>query len=216
MRTARERPHPELDAACARLASGMARLQAGLPLDVVRGIEGEAAHAYFSAFPLLITNADPAFRFSGRNRRPPLDAVNCLLSFLYTLLAHDICSSLETCGLDPAVGFLHRDRPGRPSLALDMMEEFRPYLADRLACTLVNRGQVKPKGFRKTESGAVVMDEPTRKDVIVAWQERKREEVEHPFLRERMPIGLVLYTQGRLLARHVRGELEAYPPFVIR
>ncbi len=216
LRTARERPNAELDAACTRLTSCMARLQPGLPLDVVRGIEGEAANTYFGAFHLLIANPDPAFLFSGRNRRPPLDAVNCLLSFLYTMLAHDIRSALETCGLDPAVGFLHRDRPGRPSLALDMMEEFRPYLADRLACTLINRGQVKAKGFKKTESGAVVMGDATRKDVIVAWQERKREEVEHPFLQERMPIGLVWHNQARLLARHIRGDLGAYPPFVIR
>ena len=216
LRTARERPHSDFEDACRRLASCMARLQAGLPLDVVRGIEGEAAGIYFGTFHHLISNPDPTFQFSGRNRRPPLDAVNCLLSFLYTLLAHDIRSALEACGLDSAVGFLHRDRPGRPSLALDMMGEFRPYLADRLACTLINRGQVKAKGFKKTESGAVLMDDTTRKDVIVAWQERKREEVEHPFLAERMPIGLLWHTQARLLSRHIRGDMDAYPPFVIR
>ncbi len=216
LRAARERPSPELESASCRLHSCLARLQPGLPLDAVRGIEGEAAAAYFSAFHLLVSNPDPAFHFAGRNRRPPLDPVNCLLSFLYTLLAHDIRSALESCGLDPAVGFLHRDRPGRPSLALDMMEEFRPYLADRLACTLINRGQVRAGGFRKTESGAVIMDDATRKDVITAWQERKREEVEHPFLQERMPIGLAWHNQARLLARHIRGDLEVYPPFVIR
>lgn len=216
LRTGRERPHIALNAACDRLASCLARLQPGLPLDVVRGVEGEAANIYFNVFSSLISNPDAAFHFSGRNRRPPLDPVNCLLSFLYTLLTHDIRSALESCGLDPAVGFLHRDRPGRPSLALDLMEEFRPYLADRLACTLINRGQVKTKGFKKTESGAVLMDDATRKDVINAWQERKREEVEHPFLQERMTIGLVLHSQARLLARYLRGDLEAYPPFVIR
>ena len=216
LRTARERPASGLEAACERLSACMARLQPDLPLDVVRGVEGEAANAYFGAFDLLISSRDQAFRFSGRNRRPPLDPVNCLLSFLYTLLAHDIRSALESCGLDSSVGFLHRDRPGRPSLALDIMEEFRPYLVDRLACTLINRGQVKAGGFKKTESGAVVMNETTRKEVIVAWQERKREEVEHPFLKERMPVGLLWHMQARLLARHIRGDLDAYPPMVIR
>ena len=157
MRVARDRPSPELRAAIERLAQCLARLREPLPLNIVRGVEGEAAQAYFSVFGSLIHTADAAFVFAGRNRRPPLDAVNCLLSFLYTLLAHDVRSALESCGLDPAVGFPHRDRPGRPSLALDIMEEFRPYLADRLACTLINRGQVKGKGFRHTESGAVIM-----------------------------------------------------------
>lgn len=216
MRTARDRPHDTLTAACAALASSLAQLQQSVPLDVVRGIEGQAANVYFSAFDALISHADPVFRFSGRNRRPPLDAVNCLLSFLYTLLAHDVRSALESCGLDPAVGFLHRDRPGRPSLALDVMEEFRPDLADRLACTLINRGQLKAKDFRHTESGAVLMDDAARKEVITAWQERKQEIVEHPFLQEKMPVGLLCHCQARLLARHLRGDLDAYPPFVIR
>ena len=216
MRTARDRPHPGLTAARASLDSCLTKLRRPLPLNVVRGIEGEAAGAYFSAFDALICHDDPVFRFTGRSRRPPLDAVNCLLSFLYTLLAHDVRSALESCGLDPAVGFLHRDRPGRPSLALDVMEEFRPYLADRLACTLINRGQVKAKGFRQTESGAVLMDDVTRKEVITAWQERKQETVEHPFLQEKMPAGLLCHCQARLLARHLRGDLDAYPPFVIR
>lgn len=216
MRTAREHPGQELDAAAARLAQCLMHLREPQPLNVVRGIEGEAAQAYFGAFDNLIHNADPAFRFAGRNRRPPLDAVNCLLSFLYTLLTHDVRGALESCGLDPAVGFLHRDRPGRPSLALDIMEEFRPYLADRLACTLINRGQVKGKGFRRTESGAVIMDEATRKDVLTAWQERKQETVEHPFLQEKMAAGLLYHCQARLLARYLRGDLDAYPPFVIR
>ncbi len=216
MRTARERPHAELDAAIARLAQSLSRLREPLPLNLVRGIEGEAAQAYFGVFAHLIQAKDPAFCFEGRNRRPPLDAVNCLLSFLYTLLAHDVRGALESSGLDPAVGFLHRDRPGRASLALDIMEEFRPYLADRLACTLINRGQVKAKGFRRTESGAVIMDETTRKDVITAWQERKQETVEHPFLQEKMPAGLLYHCQARLLARYLRGDLDAYPPFLIR
>lgn len=216
LRAAREHPHPLLDNACDQLAHCLMRLREDMPLNVVRGLEGEAAHAYFAAFDTLIRSQDPAFRFAGRNRRPPLDAVNCLLSFLYTLLAHDVRGALECCGLDPAVGFLHRDRPGRPSLALDIMEEFRPYLADRLVCTLINRGQVKAKGFKQSESGAVIMDDTTRKEVITAWQERKQETVEHPFLQEKMPVGLLWHYQARLLARHVRGDLDTYPPFVIR
>ena len=215
-RAARERPDERVDEVCRRLSSCLERLQPDLPLDVVRGIEGEAAGFYFSVFDTLITNDDPAFRFSGRNRRPPLDAVSCLLSFLYTLLAHDIRSALESVGLDPAVGYLHRDRPGRPGLALDIMEEFRPYLADRLACTLINKGQVKARGFKRQESGAVLMDDDTRKEVILAWQNRKKEEIEHPFLKERMPVGLLWHTQARLLARHIRGDMDAYPPFVVR
>lgn len=215
-RTAREYPHECLSTAAGKLADCLRRLRQPLPLDTVRGVEGEAAHAYFGAFGALVRSDDPAFRFAGRNRRPPLDAVNCLLSFLYTLLVHDVRGALESCGLDPAVGFLHRDRPGRSSLALDIMEEFRPYLADRLACTLINRGQVKGRGFRRTESGAVVMDDATRKQVLTAWQERKQEMVEHPFLREKMAVGLLFHCQARLLARHLRGDLDAYPPFVVR
>ncbi len=216
MRTAREQPDPQLDTAISRLSQCLTRLKEPLPLNVVRGIEGEAAQTYFSAFGKLIRVADPAFVFSGRNRRPPLDAVNCLLSFLYTLLVHDIRGALECCGLDPAVGFLHRDRPGRPSLALDLMEEFRPYLADRLACTLINRGQVKAKGFKTTESGAVTMTDDTRKEVLTAWQTRKQEIVQHPFLQEKMEIGLLSHYQALLLARYLRGDIDAYPPFIIR
>jgi CRISPR-associated protein Cas1 len=215
-RADRDSPDRDMEEACLRLSHCLERLQPGLSLDSIRAIEGEAAHVFFSVFNGLISNADRAFVFTGRNRRPPLDAVNCLLSFLYTLLAHDVRSALETTGLDPAVGFLHRDRPGRMSLALDLMEEFRPYLADRLACTLVNKGQVKAKGFKRQESGAVLMDDDTRKDVIVAWQTRKMEEIEHPFLKERMTVGMLWHIQARLLARYIRGDMDAYPPFVIR
>lgn len=215
-RTNREYPDARLDENCKRLTHCLERLQKDQPLDVVRGIEGEAAQVYFSAFDALIRDKSPAFAFQGRNRRPPKDAVNCLLSFLYTLLAHDVRSALETVGLDPAVGFLHRDRPGRSGLALDLMEEFRPYLADRLACTLINRGQVTGKGFVKQESGAVLMDDATRKEVISSWQNRKQEEIEHPFLKERMSIGMLWHIQARLLAQYLRDDLEAYPPFVVR
>ena len=157
-----------------------------------------------------------AFSFQGRNRRPPLDNVNCLLSFLYTLLLHDVRSALEGVGLDPAVGFLHRDRPGRPGLALDLMEEFRPFLADRLALSLINLGQVNAKGFSKSETGAVTMTDDTRKEVIVAYQKRKQDEIVHPFLGEKVAVGILFHVQALLLARYLRGDLDGYPPFVWR
>jgi len=213
-RSARERPDVGLDDACVRLSDCLHRLRSGLALDVARGIEGEAANVYFGVLHKLILN--PEFPFSGRNRRPPLDAVNCLLSFLYTVLVHDVRSALESVGLDPAVGFLHRDRPGRPSLALDLMEEFRPYLVDRLVCTMINKGQIKAGDFHYTESGAVILKDDARKTVLQLWQERKREEILHPYMNERFPVGLLWHAAARLLASHVRGDLDAYPPFVVR
>jgi CRISPR-associated protein Cas1 len=185
-------------------------------LDSARGYEGAAARAYFDVFGHLILNQHDSFHFRGRNRRPPIDAVNALLSFLYTLLRHDIASALEGVGLDPAMGFLHRDRPGRPALALDLMEELRAPLADRLALALINRAQVKPNGFIVTESGAVNMSDDTRKTVLVAWQERKRETIRHPYLEETVEIGLIPHLQARLLAGYLRGDLDAYPAFIWR
>jgi CRISPR-associated protein Cas1 len=182
----------------------------------MRGLEGEAARTYFGAFNHCITVGKEDFFFHERSRRPPLDNMNALLSFLYTLLAHDVAAALEGVGLDPAVGFLHRDRPGRPGLALDIMEEFRPFLADRLALSLVNRRQINSKGFRKAETGSVLMTDETRKEVIVAWQKRKQEEIRHPFLDETAPIGLLPHLQAMLLARHLRGDLDGYPPFLWR
>jgi CRISP-associated protein Cas1 len=184
------------------------------PLDVLRGIEGDAAHIYFDVFDNLIVAQKDAFRFNERNRRPPLDNVNCLLSFIYTLLMHDIRSALESVGLDPAVGFLHRDRPGRPGLALDLMEEFRPYIADRLTLSLINLQQVQDKGFKKMDSGAVLMNDDTRKTVLVAYQERKQEEILHPFLDEKVMIGMLFHIQALLMARYLRGDLDGYPPFI--
>lgn len=181
---------------------------------VLRGLEGEAAQQYFSSFPALINRDDPAFRFAGRNRRPPRDRVNAALSFVYTLLTHDCRSALEQTGLDAAVGFLHRDRPGRPSLALDLAEEFRPLFADRLVLTLINRRQLKARDFSVSESGAVLLTDDGRKTVLTAYQERKREELTHPFLQETAPLGLVPSLQAQLLARHLRGDLDAYPPFI--
>jgi CRISP-associated protein Cas1 len=197
-----------------RLNNYLETLNEDQPLDALRGCEGDAAHIYFGVFDHLIVAQKEAFSFQERNRRPPLDSVNALLSFIYTLLVHDIRSALETVGLDPAVGFLHRDRPGRPSLALDLMEEFRPFLADRLALSLINLRQVQEKGFDKTESGAVLMTDDTRKTLLVAYQERKQEEIQHPFLDEKVTIGLLFHTQALLMARYLRGDLDGYPPFI--
>jgi CRISPR-associated protein Cas1 len=204
----------EVREASQRINSSLQRLQSDLPLNVLRGFEGEAAHTYFNVFDHLITSQKEDFIFRERNRRPPLDNVNCLLSFLYTLVLHDVRSALESVGLDPAVGFLHRDRPGRPGLALDMMEEFRPFLADRLTLSLINLNQVQTKGFKKMESGAVLMDDETRKAVLVAYQKRKQDEIMHPFLEEKIPIGLLFYMQALLLARCLRGDLDGYPTFI--
>ena len=180
----------------------------------VRGLEGHAAHTYFSVFDHLIVAQKDEFSFQERNRRPPMDNVNCLLSFIYTLLVHDCRSALESVGLDPAVGFLHRDRPGRPGLALDLMEEFRPFFADRLVLSLINLRQVQHKGFKKTEAGSVVMNDETRKVLLVAYQERKQEEILHPFLEEKVSIGILFHVQALLLARCLRGDLDGYPPFI--
>lgn len=182
--------------------------------DGLRGLEGEAAQVYFGVFDHLLRVESQDFRFAGRNRRPPRDRVNALLSFLYTLLTHDCRSALETVGLDPAVGFLHRDRPGRPSLALDLAEEFRSLLADRLALSLINRRQLQSKDFSVAESGAVLLADEARKTVLTAYQERKRQELQHGFLDEKAPIGLLASLQAQLLARHLRGDIDAYPPFL--
>jgi CRISPR-associated protein Cas1 len=197
-----------------RLKRVMRDLQSANDVDYLRGLEGEAAAAYFGVLGQLVRVTQPVFRFAGRNRRPPRDAINALLSLIYTLLTHDCRSALETVGLDPAVGFLHRDRPGRPSLALDIVEEFRPLLADRLALSLVNRLQVGVEDFRQLDNGAVLLKEESRKVVISAYQERKREEVMHPFLNEKIAIGLLVHVQAQLLARCLRGDLDGYPPFL--
>lgn len=199
-------------AAAERLARIARRAALGSKdIDTLRGDEGEAAQLYFSVFDEFIRVADPALRFTGRSRRPPLDAVNALLSFLYTLLTHDCRSACEAVGLDPAVGFLHRDRPGRPSLALDLMEELRPVLADRLALSLLNRRQVGGRDFETRDGGAVLLTDDGRRSVLTAWQERKKEERLHAFIDEKIPFGLVPYVQAQLLARHLRGDLDAYP-----
>ncbi len=183
-------------------------------LDRIRGKEGEAANIYFGVFNELITTQKRDFIFKTRNRRPPLDFVNSLLSFVYTLLLHDIRSALESVGLDPQAGFLHRDRPGRLGLALDLLEEFRPFLADRLVLSLINLRRVKKGDFKVMENGAVYIEEDTKKLILVSYQKRKQDVIIHPFLKEKTTIGLLFFIQALLLARFIRGDLEGYPPFI--
>ena len=183
-------------------------------LDELRGIEGVGAVAYFGVLDDMILNAKQTFYFHGRNRRPPLDAVNAMLSFAYYLLAHDCAAALETVGLDAYVGFLHRDRPGRSSLALDLMEELRPCMADRLVLTMINNRVISPEDFETRENGAVIFKEQGRKAFLKSWQEKKQETLTHPYLAEKINWGLVPYVQAILLSRHLRGDLDAYPPFL--
>lgn len=203
-----------LEDAAARLARYSSQARVAASTDQARGIEGDSAATYFGVFGHLLTAQQESFALRARSRRPPLDPINALLSFLYTLLAHDARAACEACGLDAAVGFLHRDRPGRPGLALDLMEEFRSFLADRLALSLINRQQIRGSGFETTESGGVVMNDATRKTVLTAYQERKQETLTHPFLGEKTTAGLLVHLQARLLARYLRGDLDAYPPFI--
>lgn len=184
-------------------------------LERLRGFEGEGANGYFGVFDQMILQQKEAFKFSGRNRRPPRDRVNSLLSFVYTLLAADLRSALESVGLDPYVGFLHVDRPGRPSLALDLMEEFRAAFADRLVLNLINLKQIQNNDF-KAEATEILMTSEGRKKVILAYQSRKKELIEHPFLDEKMEIGMVFHSQARLLARCIRGDIDFYPAMVWR
>jgi CRISPR-associated protein Cas1 len=185
-------------------------------MEVLRGIEGDSARLYFSVFDQAIVAQKDGFKFSGRNRRPPLDRVNALLSFVYTLLYHDMRGALEANGLDPAVGFLHRDRPGRMSLALDLMEEFRSFIADRLVLSMINLRQLGAKDFSISKSGAVQLEEKARKELVAEYQTRKQESIMHPFLKEEMHIGLAFQVQAQLLARYLRGDLDGYPAYVWR
>lgn len=183
-------------------------------MEALRGLEGVGAAAYFGVFDHMLLNRKEDFYFRGRSRRPPLDRVNAMLSFAYSLLAHDCASALESVGLDSYVGFLHRDRPGRESLALDLMEELRPCMADRFVLTLVNNRIIKPEDFQAQDSGAVLLTDDGRKKFLKAWQERKRDTLTHPYLNEKMSWGLIPYVQALLLARYLRGDLDAYPPFL--
>lgn len=191
----------------------MSQVRTVKDLDQLRGFEGMAASYYFSVFGQLIVQQKEDFVFELRNKRPPLDNVNALLSFMYTLLAHDCASALESVGLDAYVGFLHRDRPGRVSLALDLMEELRSVMVDRFVLTLINKKIVCASDFTKLESGAVVMSDDARKKVLGAWQKKKNERITHPFLKEKIEWGIVPFVQAQLLAKAIRGDLNEYAPF---
>lgn len=185
-------------------------------LESIRGVEGKAATDYFSTFNIMILQQKDVFFFSSRTKRPPTDNLNALLSFLYTVLTNECASALQTVGLDPYVGFLHRDRPGRVSLALDLMEELRPYLVDRLVLTLINRRQIDGADFIQKLDGAVLLMDEGKKKILTAWQSMKQEQIQHPFLQEKIQKGLLPYAQAQLLARFIRSDLSQYPPFFMR
>lgn len=197
-----------------KLHNNLLKIKDVKDIAVLRGIEGDSAQIYFSVFNNLITQQKNSFKFKTRNRRPPTDNVNAMLSFLYSILANDVTGALESVGLDPCVGYLHRDRPGRPSLALDIMEEFRPVLVDRVVLSMINLKQVSSKGFRKSESGSVVMDDETRRTVIKIYQERKKDLIKHPYLNDEVEFGLLAFIQAMVLARFIREDIELYPPFL--
>lgn len=214
------RDHPQrvdtdkLKLVSAQLDNSLEYIKKATRLDELRGYEGEAAARYFSVFDDLVLQQKSDFYFDTRNKRPPLDNVNAMLSFIYTLLTHEVASALETAGLDSYVGFLHTDRPGRVSLALDMIEELRPIYADRFVISLINKRIVKASGFVKQENGAVHMADDTKREILRNWQERKRDKMKHLFLGESVEWGLVPYIQAMLLARFIRGDLDGYPPFM--
>lgn len=220
LRGAREADDPTDAEALRNIADALANAVGRIPqcedLETLRGIEGESARAYFSTFDRMIKEDREAFKMEGRNRRPPTDPINALMSFLYALVLNDCVAAAEGVGLDPQMGFLHALRPGRAALALDLMEELRSLLADRLVLTVINRRQISAKDFIQRSGGAVHIDDAARKEVIVAYQKRKQEEITHPVLDQKMPLGLVPHVQARLLARVLRGDLEGYPPFLYR
>lgn len=203
-----------LKAASENLKNSLTYVHGCQSKEQLRGFEGEAAQVYFGVFNELILQQKNDFIFDGRTKRPPLDYVNALLSFVYTLLTNTITSALETVGLDPYVGCLHTERPGRVSLSLDLIEELRPVLADRFVISLINKKVVNKKGFEKRENGAVLMDDKTRKLVVAEWQNKKKEILTHPFLKEKIEWGMVPYVQAMLLARYLREDLDGYPPFL--
>lgn len=208
--------NPDVEAAVARLSVLKDKILSSPNHDVLRGYEGDAANAYFEVFPHLIVAQNDSFVFNGRNRRPPKDPINALLSFVYTLLAHECSAALESVGLDPYVGFMHTLRPGRTSLALDLMEEMRAYMGDRLVLSLINRKQVSVSDFKFQGEQGVVMSDNARRTVVTAWQNRKKEEFVHPYLNEKIPVGLLPYIQAKLLAQYVRQDLDGYPVFLIK
>lgn len=207
----------EMTVAIQRLNQRLEQVRHSKNVDTIRGLEGGAAAVYFSVFDkLLLPSIKNDFAFKGRNKRPPKDPVNALLSFCYSLLGNEISSAMQGVGLDPQAGFLHKDRPGRDSLAQDMLEEFRAWWADRFVLSLINRKQLTLKDFEFQASGAVILKEGPRKQLLAAWQEKKQDEILHPYLKEKVAIGLLPHIQALLLARYIRGDLECYPPFVPR
>jgi CRISPR-associated protein Cas1 len=216
-----QRNHPDdcpasVNSAATVMGNRLTDIQKAETLNELRGHEGECANIYFGVLSSLFTSQQEDFTFTQRSKRPPLDPANALLSFLYAILANDVRSALETTGLDPQVGFLHQLRSGRPSLALDIMEEFRAYLGDRIMLNLINLKQVTKSDFEIRESGEVRMSDQARKTVIAAYQKRKQEEITHPFLDEKMTIGLLPHIQAQLLARYIRGDITEYPPFYVK
>ena len=203
-----------IQSAISILSRNLDKVERETDLDKLRGIEGDSAETYFSVFDELITSQKDGFQFKGRNRRPPLDNVNAMLSYVYTLLYHDMISACEVVGLDPAVGFMHRDRPGRLSLALDLMEEFRAFFADRLVLSLINRNEITASQFEKTASGAVIMNEKARKTLISAYQKKKEAVLNHSYVEKKMHLAILIQTQARLLARHLRGDIDGYPVYI--
>ncbi len=206
----------EVELAIKQLAWRKKCIQQAESMDVLRGEEGRAANTYFDVFNHLILNQKESFIFNGRSRRPPKDEVNTMLSFIYTLIANDVAAALEAVGLDPYVGFMHTLRPGRTSLALDLMEELRAYLGDRLVLSLINRKQVAKKDFLRQSDESFLMTDNFRKELLSAWQKRKKEVIEHPYLKEKIPLGLLPYTQALLFSRFLRGDLDDYPVFLVR
>lgn len=206
----------EIESAITEMERAKRDVLSSFEIDTIRGIEGDAASIYFSVLPYLIINQKEDFPFGGRSRRPPRDAVNAMLSLAYTLLTNDITSALETVGLDPYVGFMHTLRPGRASLALDMIEELRAYLGDRFVLSLINRKQITASDFLYQGEKGVVLTDNGRKVFLTAWQNRKKEMITHPFLQEKIPIGLIPHAQAMLMARCMRGDLDTYPVFLVK
>ena len=206
----------EVELAAKQLDWSRKNVMATFNIDLLRGEEGRAANVYFGVFDRLILHQKDDFQFNGRFRRPPKDEINAMLSFVYTLITNEVAAALDSVGLDPYVGFMHTLRPGRASLALDMMEEFRAYLGDRLVLSMINRKQVTKKDFIRQGDDGILMTDDCRKELIATWQKRKKEVVEHPFLKEKVPIGLLPYVQAKLFSRYLRDELDDYPVFLMR
>ena len=201
---------------CDRIFHSLGKINSACDLYSLLGIEGEAAKNYYSVFGSLIIDSSGCFSFNGRSRRPPKDEVNALLSFFYTILAHDCMAALESVGLDPQVGFYHQERPGRSALALDLMEELRPYIVDRFVVSLINNRQVAKSDFLIMDNGSVLMKPDLKKNLLQVWQKRKQDVITHPYLKEKVEVGLIPYCQALLLARFVREDIDGYPPFLMR